>query len=239
MDGLERIAARALGRRTATWLEPACGTGRYLEALAKRGHRVIGFDRDPGMVGYAARRLRPWGTAARVLDADMTEFAAKVGTGTVDVAFNPINTVRHLASDRDMLRHFREIRRVLRPGGVYAVGLSLSWYGNEVPSEDVWEGARAGVRVKQVVQYIPPRSRASRREWVHSHLEIRRGRESEHRDSSYWLRCYGRRQWGSLVDRGGMRVAAIVNERGDEIEPVVFGYGIYLLEPATRSRSSG
>ena len=40
----------------------------------------------------------------------------------------------------------------------------LCSYGNEFESEDVWFGRRAGLSVRQVVQFIPP----SRRGWPRS-----------------------------------------------------------------------
>jgi SAM-dependent methyltransferase len=38
-------------------LEPACGTGRILAALAVRGYEVAGYDVSPEMVAYATARL--------------------------------------------------------------------------------------------------------------------------------------------------------------------------------------
>ena len=40
-----------------TVLEPGCGSGRMLEALADRGCQVVGIDRSPRMVELAGRRL--------------------------------------------------------------------------------------------------------------------------------------------------------------------------------------
>jgi SAM-dependent methyltransferase len=244
--GLERMARRWLPARRGplTWLEPACGTGRYLRALARRGHRVCGFDRDPGMVQYAKAGVqqeeRRLGRRARgrVFVAEMTSFAAGV-RGPVDVAFNLINTIRHLGSDRAMVAHLRQVQSVLRAGGLYIVGISLSAYGREFPSEDVWEGARGRVRVTQVVQYEPPPNARDRRERVFSHLVVRRGGREEHRDTSYELRCYSREEWERLVARAGFAVEAVVDEEGEEIVLRPPGYGVWLLRNVTRSGRSG
>jgi hypothetical protein len=162
----------------------------------------------------------------------MTDFAGQVKAGSVHLAFNVINTIRHLESDKDLLAHLREVRRVLRPGGVYVVGITLTSYGMEFPSEDVWTGARGGCRVKQVVQYVPPigeKEERRRREMVHSHLVVTRGRRAEHRDSSYPLRCYSERQWLSAVRRGGFRVLGLVDDDGRDIEASPSGYGLWVL----------
>lgn len=229
--GLERLARLFCRRhgRGSTWLEPACGTGRYLRAAARRGTNVIGFDLSPAMVRYAkeAYRRRPADGRARFLVADMTRFANR--TGRVDFAFCPINTIRHLETDADMVRHLREVGRVLRPGAVYAVGLSTTAYGVEAPAEDVWEGRRGACHVKQIAAYLPPASPANRFEKVFSHLVITRGRREEHRDHAYRLRCFSGEQWTRVVRRSGLRIEAVTDDRGDPHSPGLFGYAVYIL----------
>src|SRR5215468_11274508 len=44
-------------------LEPACGSGRLMEAMARRGHRVWGFDLNQNMVTHTKDRLREDGDA--------------------------------------------------------------------------------------------------------------------------------------------------------------------------------
>jgi SAM-dependent methyltransferase len=219
----------------SVWLEPACGTGRYLRAAAARGKRVIGFDRSKEMVAFARERLGP---GAKLFAAEMTDFAARVGTAKVDLAFNPINTIRHLQSDRAMLRHFQEIARVLRPRGVYVVGISISSYGNEFEAEDVWSGRRGGLWVKQVVQYIPPARRGDRSERVHSHLVVTREGREEHRDSRYSLRCYDRGQWESLIGRSALTVVGVVDEAGRPARVRGAGYVVYVLRRRDAERAA-
>jgi hypothetical protein len=136
-----------------------------------------------------------------------------------------------------MLRHLAQVGRTLRPGGLYIVGMSLSWYGYETPSEDVWQGRAGAIRVKQIVEFIPPTRRGDRREWAHSHLVIRRGKRGleEHRDSRYWLRTYSGVQWRVLIRRSGFELEATVDERGRPIDPGPLGYALYVLrKPATQ-----
>jgi cyclopropane fatty-acyl-phospholipid synthase-like methyltransferase len=245
VTGLSRMARRFIGAPAArgTWLEPACGTGRYLRTAAARGIRCIGFDNSPEMVQYARmelaalRRRRPTVPRARIFQADMTDFAPLLGRARAHFAFNLINTIRHLPSDTAVLNHLEQITAALRPRGVYAVGLSTTIYNLEGPSEDVWEGHRGPTRVKQVVQYIPPEG-APRNRWeqVHSHLVIRRGTKEEHRDSKYLLRSYTRRQWERLIARSAMEVIAVVDEDGTDLDPPQIGYGIWILRSRTTPR---
>jgi SAM-dependent methyltransferase len=239
--GLRRMARRFAGTpaQNGVWLEPACGTGRYLCAAAERGARCFGFDSSPEMVTFARRQLaevmeaHPQALPGRIYQADMTSFRGGLGRTRADFAFNLINTIRHLEDDAAMLAHLGEMAKVLRPEGVYAVGLSTSAYGMESPSEDVWEGTRRGTRVKQVVEFVPPKR--GRFEQVYSHLVITRKRdgnaEEEHRDSSYRLRCYSTDQWLRLIERSAMELVSIVDEDGQTIKAPVFGYAIWMLRP--------
>src|SRR5215831_7505363 len=54
----EPVVAECLGGRPpGVALDAACGTGRYAEFLAGRGHRVIGVDSSPDMLARAGRRV--------------------------------------------------------------------------------------------------------------------------------------------------------------------------------------
>ncbi len=229
VDGLERLVRRVTGRRASSFFEPACGSGRYLRVLGGRGYRAVGVDINPRMVAYANDRLRRLGLhrRVRVIEAPMESFASLIGCERFDAAFNLINTIRHLPSDRVLLAHFAEVRRVLSTGGVYAVGLSLSVPGLEQPSEDVWQARRGCVHVHQFVSYLP--HYRPRRERVCSHLTVRTPGGERHIDSCYDLRCYTLAQWVRVVRRGGFEIADVVDERGRSIETCEPGYAIFVL----------
>lgn len=200
------------------WLEPACGTGRYLRVLAARGVRVTGFDLDAGMLAYARRGIERDGLRhrARVLRADMADFLGLVGADRYAVAFNPVNTLRHLHRPADVAAHLRQIAASLRPGGLYLVGISFSRYGEEEPSEDVWTARRGRVSVRQVVQYLPA-DRRSRMETVFSHLQVDRPRGREYLDTSYRLRSYDLDQWKGLVRRSPLRRVGAFDDLGQPV----------------------
>jgi SAM-dependent methyltransferase len=109
---LERLAASSV-------LEPGCGPGRMLAALAQRGVAVTGVDISPEMVALARARL---GDGAAVELADMTDF--DLGR-TFGGAVSPINTLLHL-SPEELHRHLVCVARHLDPGGVYLVQVGLA-----------------------------------------------------------------------------------------------------------------
>jgi SAM-dependent methyltransferase len=220
VDVLAGIARRhgILPGRSTPWLEPACGTGRFLRLLAGRGQRVIGFDSNAGQLAYARSRLRRLGLArwVRLFEADMTAFADRIKASSIAFAFNPVNSLRHLPSDGAMLSHLTQMARVLRPGGLYAVGISLRGEEPAMPEEDVWLAVRGRCRVTQLVTYLPPPPQGSRarRETVISHLMIERPGGIEHFDSRYELRTYRAREWSQLVSRSPLRRLTGLDARG-------------------------
>lgn len=239
VSSLLRMVRRLVpGREPLRLLEPACGSGRFVLELASRGHACTGFDLSPVMIGYAKAKAKERGLtrAARFFAGDMRTFATGRRLGTFDAAFNLINSIRHLSSDIAMVDHLRQVRSVLRPGGVYLVGLSLCAYGFESETEDVWRGRRGPLSVSQVVQYLPPPGRRGRArdERVVSHMTVvRRGHPAVHVDSAYVLRGYNLAQWRMVTARAGMStVATLASDGRRECEPTEPGYFVFALTAA-------
>lgn len=88
-------------------LDAACGTGRYSDVLARRGHRVIGVDSSPDMLAKA----RPKVPQAEFREGDLA--ALPLEDESVDAAVCALALV-HLAEIEGAVR---ELARVLRPGG--------------------------------------------------------------------------------------------------------------------------
>jgi len=179
---------------------------------------VAGYDRSEAMLDYARRRLPARAQLYAAGFADGPEAARRAGLrpGTVDFAFNPVNSLRHLESDAEILAHLGTMAALLRPGALYVVGISLTDYAWLEPEEDVWTGARGRCRVTQVVNYLPPEpgTRRARRERVISHLTVSRPRGEEHFDDAYDLRTYDAAQWRRLVRRSDLDHAGSFDARG-------------------------
>ncbi len=230
VDGLVRTEEFCCSApaKSRLWLEPACGTGRYLRVARARGINCIGFDLSTDMIDYARTRASRASSNAheRYFVASMTDFASDLDR-PVSFAFNLINTIRHLESDAAMLGHFEHIAQVLSPGGMYAVGISLSDYGQEKPSQDVWKGARGPCRVRQVVRFTPPVR--GRKERVDSQLTVSTPTGKSLHKSTYFLRTYSRKQWLSLIGRSHLRLVETVDPDGSPIPVPEVGYAVFLL----------
>ena len=123
-------------------LEPGCGSGRMLEALAGRGLDVTGIDLSEPMLELARRRLGDRGTVVR---ADMTAF--DLGE-TFHGAVCPINTLLHLSPDQ-LVWHLQCMDRHLGPGARYLVQVGLVDPGQWEPFADShWEASRGDMQLK-------------------------------------------------------------------------------------------
>jgi SAM-dependent methyltransferase len=100
-------------------LELGCGGGQWSVRLARHGARVIGQDISDAQVEYATRfaveaQIEPPGQAEfRQGNAeDLREWA----DGSFDIVFSNFGAVGFV----DIGRCFKEVARVLRPGGLFA-----------------------------------------------------------------------------------------------------------------------
>lgn len=241
--GLMRMARKFVGGKATangTWLEPACGTARYLRVAARDVDRCIGVDLSEDLMAFGRAAMSATERKkVRLIKGDMTKLEDVVKPASVDFAFNMINTIRHVKSDVAMVKHLKGVKRALIPGGVYVVGLSLSWYGVEAPTEDVWTGSLQGLRVLQTVQYLPAaggKKARDRMEQVLSHLQMSEGRGKHARiwdvDDRYELLSFNLEEWMRCVEKAGLKVLATVDEQGNEIPPAEPGYSIFVLGAA-------
>ncbi len=131
--------------RVSRMFEPACGTGRLIYQLARRGFTVGGLDLNPKAVGFCNDRLERWGFEDRVRVADMAHFREP---RKWDLAFNTINSFRHLQTEAEADGHLDCMAKCIRKGGLYLLGVHLtptSWSGSE--GED-WSASRGRVSIK-------------------------------------------------------------------------------------------
>ncbi|HUJ63491.1 MAG TPA: methyltransferase domain-containing protein [Kofleriaceae bacterium] len=104
----------ALDDRPGPWLDLSCGPGAFVRALAAAapGALVVGLDISRAMLDVAAQRTAGYSNAVLIRgDAHALPF--------IDGAFGGVNNAGALHAYDDPELVFREVRRVLRPGGVY------------------------------------------------------------------------------------------------------------------------
>jgi SAM-dependent methyltransferase len=135
-----------LDERDGPWLDLSCGPGLFTRAMAAAapGALVIGLDISRAMLEVAAGRVQGYGNVTLVrADAHALPFA--------DGSLGGVNNAGALHAYDDPEQVFREIARVLRPGGVY-VGSTFA----EAPTLiGRWTARAAGIR-----RFDPPELRA-------------------------------------------------------------------------------
>ncbi|MEV6812213.1 class I SAM-dependent methyltransferase [Micromonospora sp. NPDC051296] len=97
-------------------LELAIGTGRVALALAARGPAVEGVEASPEMVGNL--RAKPGGDTIPVAIGDMADVPV---SGPYRMAYLVFNTLFNLVKAERQADCFRNVARVLEPGGAFVI----------------------------------------------------------------------------------------------------------------------
>ncbi|MEM9799964.1 MAG: class I SAM-dependent methyltransferase [Planctomycetota bacterium] len=181
------------GRRRV--LEPACGSGRLLVEMAKRGWKVHGFDLEPAMVEYSRERLAAEDLTGSVAKGDMSDFKVR---GTFDLAHCFVSTFKYLLTEEAARGHLQSIARALRPGGIYALGFHLSWYEYRDKTNERWTTERDGARIDCTIVGWPA-DRAERREKVQARMKVIEGGVEKRSKTTWWFRSYDAAQVRSLL----------------------------------------
>jgi SAM-dependent methyltransferase len=120
---------------TETAIDVGCGPGGYLGPLHDRSALAIGLDLSPGMAASAIRNNSTIETRVAVADIEMLPLRS----GVVDVVVAAF-MLYHVPNLR---RGLSEIRRVLRPGGVFLA--ATNGIGDKREIRECWQSA--GCRV--------------------------------------------------------------------------------------------
>lgn len=106
MDALDHLPA------SAAVLDLGCGTGSLTQALASRGHSVLGLDISMGLLRRTHERRYSSPVAFVCFDGAAVPLP--------DMSIDAITTyvvLTHVMEDTDLSRLLRECHRVLKPGG--------------------------------------------------------------------------------------------------------------------------
>ena len=196
-DFLEAVYERLAPTRHRRILEPACGSGRLVAAMAARGYRVTGYDISEGGLAFARARLRSEGLRARLAHGAMESYRPP---GSFDMAHCLVSSFRYLLGEAQARAHLACVADALAPGGIYALGFHLSDYHQPGPGRERWVAARENVRVVCNIQSEPPVTR-QRRQAMRARLVVETPRGTRRYETRWLFRTYSARQFRNLLAR--------------------------------------
>ena len=124
---IDQAVAR-FGPAPKSVLDVGCGTGKHAIELARRGYRVAGVDLSPSMLEHAAENAAglPAQSHPRWVQGDVRTFEVDE---SFDMAIMMFAVVGYLTTNEDVLAGLRNIRRHVKPGGLFICDF---WYGPAV-----------------------------------------------------------------------------------------------------------
>ena len=187
-------------RPVKTVFEPACGTGRLLDKLARRGFQVSGNDLNPHAVEYCNKRLRRLGFPETVEVGDMSDFKLK---RPVHAAFNLINTVRHLPTEKSMESHLWCTGEALVKGGLYLLGLHLTPTEGPRMDGESWTAKKGRVTIHSRM-WTKELDLKGRNERLGIRFDVTTPTKSFCIEDEMNYRTYTMRQMNRLLDKVGL-----------------------------------
>jgi SAM-dependent methyltransferase len=109
------------GDHGRSFLELACGPARHAREFARRGWRAVGLDMSADMLEYATDGATREGVRIETLAADMTDFTLDK---PVAIAANMMESLSHLVTNEEVVRHLRAVSRNLLPGGIFVIEMA-------------------------------------------------------------------------------------------------------------------
>lgn len=206
-------ADQFLTRPAKRFFEPACGTGRLLYSLARRGHAVDGLDLNPKAIDFCNARMERHGLPYRAFVADMADFRVRQKS---DIAFNTINSFRHLPTEAAARGHLESMAGAIRAGGLYLLGVHLTPTEEEPSEGEAWSASRGHLTVntKMWTNSRDPKKRVER---FGIRFDIHRPSGSVRIVDELVLRSYTVRQMDALIRHSGW---------WETIETFDFGYNL-------------
>ncbi|MDR0611569.1 MAG: class I SAM-dependent methyltransferase [Planctomycetaceae bacterium] len=182
--------------------EPACGTGRLLWRLAKMGHKVVGLDLNPNAVLFCNKRFRQHGLTESAILGDMTRFSLNDlrHKKPFDLAFNFVSSFLHLTSESAALSHLHAVADILKPNGIYLLGLHLLPQGNAVCSQEKWSVQHGSLALQSRLSRVSL-DRQRRIETVEFRIKAKTPKKRYEVVDIFPLRTYSLRQFQNLLKK--------------------------------------
>ena len=189
-----------------------------MRELGSRGWKPAGFDANPAMLAFARERLKEENIPALLWEDRMERFTVPRDK-KFDVVHCLVSTFKYLLTEGDALATLRRVAEVLKPGGIFVLGLHLTNPREPRVSHERWVATRAGVEVVCNTRTWPV-APGTRTETMRSRLRITLPDGSVRRQETRWtVRCYSSGELRRLLAKvPALRVVACHDFRHDPEE---------------------
>ena len=195
---LEAVYAKhGPGGRSRQMLEPACGSGRLVLEMARRGWKVSGFDGNARMLDFARERLKRAGCKVRLWEDWMQSFELPKKQ-TFDLAHFLVSSFKYLHSERDAAACLQRVAECLKPGGLFMLGVHLTDYKLAAEEHERWAAERDGIRVV-CNTHTWPANKKTRLEDLRTRLQITHAGRSHTQETRWQFRTYDATQMRALL----------------------------------------
>jgi SAM-dependent methyltransferase len=188
------------GKNAISIFEPACGSGRLIYHLAKLGFDISGLDLNPHAVAFCNRRLKQHGFKESAIVKNMVSFSLADFNRIrkFDIAFNFVSSFLHLTTEADARRHLQTIADILKPGGIYLLGIHLKPAGQQLCAVEHWSMRRGSLSVES---FLKPLSQDSKKriEIVEFRIEAETPTKRYQIVDRFPLRMYTVKQFNHLI----------------------------------------
>ena len=176
-------------------LSQPAGRDGYFSGLPSGATEVEGLDLNPAAVEFCNARMRRHGFDDIAFVADMSNFKL---SRKCDVAFNTINSFRHLDSESAALSHLTSMGHAVRTGGLYLLGVHLTPSTVEPSEGEAWAARRGhlSVTTKMWTNSRNPKTRVER---FGIRFDIHSPSKSFRIEDELVLRSYTFRQMDKLI----------------------------------------
>jgi SAM-dependent methyltransferase len=127
LDFLEFAFHTHATHRVRDVLDVACGSGRHVLGLARRGYKCVGQDYTPEQVHMAQARAKRERVSIRLLQGDATRLKYESEFDAVLALY----TLFLLSDDDSVLTCLRQVHRALKSGGVMVCNTANPFYDGE------------------------------------------------------------------------------------------------------------
>ncbi len=185
------------GGKSRQMLEPACGSGRLVLEMARRGWRVSGFDGNERMLEFAEERMKKPDLKARLWFDWMQSFEPR-GVQSFDFAHCLVSTFKYLLTEKDAVACLQRVAAALKPGAIFALGVHLTEYTNSKEDHERWVAEREGIHVT-CNTHTWPADRRRRVEDIRTRLTICDDGRRHVQETRWQFRTYNAAQLRALL----------------------------------------